>query len=82
MSSQADPLPTEPETRGTSVSHVAEAPAGDHPSRIGRYSVERLLGRGSFGCVYLAWDDQLQRRVAVKMPHPHLVARPKTPTPI
>jgi len=38
------------------------------PAKIGRYSVERLLGVGSFGRVYLAHDDQLMRDVAIKVP--------------
>src|SRR5262249_41753855 len=46
------------------------------PSHIGRYRVERLLGQGGFGLVYLAHDDQLQRPVAIKAPHARLVARP------
>src|SRR5499427_6821692 len=45
------------------------------PSHIGRYRVERVLGRGGFGLVYLAHDDQLQRRVAIKVPHARLVAQ-------
>lgn len=59
-------------------SGTKEAPPPDsavtpaHPTQIGRYRVERLLGTGGFGRVYLAWDDQLRRRVAVKVPHPHL----------
>lgn len=44
---------------------------------IGRYRAERILGRGSFGVVYLAFDDQLQRLVAVKVPHPDLLKRPR-----
>jgi formylglycine-generating enzyme required for sulfatase activity len=51
---------------------VSEQPM---PAQIGRYRVERLLGKGGFGLVYLAHDDQLQRLVAIKVPHPRLVAR-------
>jgi eukaryotic-like serine/threonine-protein kinase len=45
------------------------------PLYIGRFQVERVLGEGSFGIVCLALDDQLNRRVAIKVPHPHLVAQ-------
>src|SRR5262245_15061534 len=51
--------------------------AAGHPERIGRYRVERVLGKGGFGLVYLAHDDQLERRVAIKVPHPKLVCRPE-----
>src|SRR4051794_15768256 len=36
-------------------------------SRLGRYSVLRVLGSGSFGVVYLAEDPRLNRRVAIKV---------------
>jgi len=38
----------------------------DLPTQIGRYRVERLLGAGSMGNVYLAHDADLDRPVAVK----------------
>src|SRR5262249_25595787 len=47
------------------------------PERIGRYRIERVLGKGGFGLVYLAHDDQLQRSVAIKVPHRKLVDRPE-----
>lgn len=36
---------------------------------IGRYRIEICLGHGAFGAVYLALDDMLDRRVAIKIPH-------------
>lgn len=36
--------------------------------RIGRYTVEKKLGEGGFGTVYLALDEQLGRPVVIKVP--------------
>ncbi|MEQ1906170.1 MAG: serine/threonine-protein kinase [Pirellulaceae bacterium] len=46
------------------------------PENIGRYRIEKILGKGGFGLVYLAFDDQLQRHVAIKVPHSRLISRP------
>jgi serine/threonine protein kinase len=74
MSNQADPSMTAPKPEGQLIAPAAEAVG---PAHIGRYRVERLLGQGSFGRVYLAHDDHLNRPVAVKVPHSRLVARPE-----
>jgi serine/threonine protein kinase len=48
---------------------IADAP-GDvlRPGSVlgGKYKVGRLLGRGGFGATYLAWDMNLQVRIAIK----------------
>jgi serine/threonine protein kinase len=43
---------------------AAELSAG---TRVGRYVVESLIGRGAMGTVYAATDPDLDRRVAVKL---------------
>jgi hypothetical protein len=45
--------------------------------RIGRYHAERRIGRGAFGEVFLAYDSELNRRVAIKIPYSSRVADPK-----
>jgi serine/threonine protein kinase len=41
---------------------------GRGPMRFGRFVVRRLLGEGAFARVYLAFDPELEREVAIKVP--------------
>ncbi|HEY2881267.1 MAG TPA: protein kinase [Pirellulales bacterium] len=45
----------------------AEGIAGPAPEKIGRYELRREIGAGTFGTVYLAYDPQLKREVAIKL---------------
>lgn len=38
----------------------------------GRYQVEKLIARGGMATVYIAEDNRLDRKVALKVIHPHL----------
>lgn len=58
--------PTDAELPGFSLS-PEPAPA-TVVERIGRYQVQRILGSGGFGTVYLAHDGDLSRAVAIKVP--------------
>ncbi|MFG0332101.1 MAG: protein kinase, partial [Maioricimonas sp. JB049] len=48
---------------------------GNTPQVIGGFRLVTELGRGSFGIVYLGRDVALDRAVAIKVPHRHVVHR-------
>ncbi len=54
---------TEAEPSGGTENPVLRA-----SSTFGRYQIVRMLGRGAMGAVYLAYDTELHRHVAIKTP--------------
>jgi serine/threonine-protein kinase len=43
------------------------------PETIGKYTIRRMLGEGAMGKVYEGFDESIERRVAIKVLHSHLV---------
>ena len=57
------PNAAEVEARRQEAMENEPLPAG----RIGRYSVLRQLGRGGMGVTYVAYDEELDRKVVIKL---------------
>ena len=49
------------------------------PENIGKYQIRSSLGEGAMGVVYEGFDPDIERRVAIKILHPHLVTEKNGP---
>ena len=71
VETEAHPVATVPEESHeralTTKGDPGELPAGH---TLGRYVVAKRIGRGGMGVVYLAFDNDLERRVALKVLRP------------
>jgi serine/threonine protein kinase len=66
-------VPAEAAARAPTIRVSAPLPRADaegaEPPEIPGFRIERKIGRGGLGVVYEAWDEKLQRKVALKVLH-------------
>ena len=76
MTSAGEPLTsrsTAGDTQAFAITQAESFGGGETPvlkacTTFGRYQIVRMLGRGAMGAVYLAYDTELHRHVAMKTP--------------
>ena len=59
---------------GVVCTNVLAVPRHTTPRTLGRYVLSRCLGAGGMGLVHLAYDPELDRKVALKLLHPEASA--------
>jgi tetratricopeptide (TPR) repeat protein len=67
-------------TSGSGSANVVAGPApadSERLTRLGRFDLGKRLGAGAFAAVFEAYDPQLDRAVALKVPHPGTLDGPR-----
>ncbi len=65
-----------PKSQAATKPRAGAAQRAAMPDRIGRFQIRARLGAGAFGTVYRAYDPQLEREVALKVPNPGTLGDP------
>ncbi len=68
-------VPQAPEPVSLAATYITSVAIGVR--QTGRYRLDRVLGQGAFGIVYLGYDEELKRQVAIKVPTKERFQKPE-----